>query len=70
MKGRTSIAVAHRLSTIQSVDQIIVMHKGELREAGAHQELLLRRGLYWRLYQLQFGHDLPVYGTREIQELV
>ncbi len=70
MKGRMSIAVAHRLSTIQSVDQIIVMHKGELREAGAHQELLLRRGLCWRLYQLQFGHDLSLPGTREVEELV
>ena len=57
MEGRTSIVVAHRLSTIQSVDKIIVMHKGEIRESGKHQELLAQRGLYWRLYQLQFYQD-------------
>jgi ATP-binding cassette, subfamily B, multidrug efflux pump len=57
MQGRTSLVVAHRLSTIQSVDKIVVMHKGEIREVGAHQDLLARRGLYWRLYQLQFYRD-------------
>ena len=57
MEGRTSLVVAHRLSTIQSVDKIIVMHKGEIRETGAHQDLLAQRGLYWRLYQLQFYQD-------------
>ncbi len=57
MEGRTSLVVAHRLSTIQSVDKIIVMHKGEIREAGTHQDLLAQRGLYWRLYQLQFYQD-------------
>jgi ATP-binding cassette subfamily B protein len=54
MAGRTTIAVAHRLSTIQDMDRILVFHKGELREAGAHQELLARRGIYYRLYQLQY----------------
>jgi ATP-binding cassette subfamily B protein len=54
MAGRTTIAVAHRLSTIQGMDRILVFHKGELREAGAHQELLAERGLYYRLYQLQY----------------
>ena len=54
MNGRTTIAIAHRLSTIQDMDRILVLHKGELREAGTHQELLARRGLYHRLYQLQF----------------
>jgi ATP-binding cassette subfamily B protein len=54
MEGRTSVIIAHRLSTIQSVDKIIVLHKGELREEGSHQELLARRGLYYRLYQLQY----------------
>jgi ATP-binding cassette subfamily B multidrug efflux pump len=54
MAGRTSIIIAHRLSTIQSVDKIIVLHKGELRESGTHQELLALRGLYYRLYQLQY----------------
>ncbi|HEX7314143.1 MAG TPA: ABC transporter ATP-binding protein [Pyrinomonadaceae bacterium] len=52
MDGRTSILIAHRLSTVKFVDRIIVMHKGEVREAGTHEELLRRRGLYWRLYQL------------------
>src|SRR5262249_7449849 len=54
MEGRTSIVIAHRLSTIQSVDKIVVMHKGEVREAGNHQSLLALRGFYWRLYRLQF----------------
>lgn len=54
VEGRTSIIIAHRLSTIQRADRIFVMHKGELREVGTHQELLARRGIYWRLYQLQY----------------
>jgi ATP-binding cassette subfamily B multidrug efflux pump len=57
MEGRTSLVIAHRLSTIQSVDKIIVMHKGEIREVGTHQDLLAERGFYWRLYQLQFYQD-------------
>lgn len=54
MDERTSIIIAHRLSTIQRVDQIIVLHKGEIRERGSHQELLAQRGLYFNLSQLQF----------------
>ena len=54
MSGRTTIAIAHRLSTIQDMDKILVMHKGELRESGSHQELLAMRGIYYRLYQLQY----------------
>lgn len=54
LHGRTSIVIAHRLSTIQSADKIIVMHKGEIREMGTHQELLALGGLYYRLYQLQY----------------
>jgi ATP-binding cassette subfamily B protein len=54
IEGRTSIIIAHRLSTIQRADRILVMHKGELRESGTHQELLGRRGIYWKLYQLQY----------------
>ena len=54
MAGRTTIAIAHRLSTIQDVDRILVFHRGELRESGSHQELLAQRGLYERLYQLQY----------------
>jgi ATP-binding cassette subfamily B protein len=52
--GRTSIVIAHRLSTIQRADRIFVMHKGKLRESGTHQELLAARGIYWKLYQLQY----------------
>jgi ATP-binding cassette subfamily B protein len=52
--GRTSIIVAHRLSTIQRADRILVMHKGRLRESGSHQQLLAKRGIYWKLYQLQY----------------
>ncbi len=54
MAGRTVLAIAHRLSTIQDVDRILVLHKGELRESGTHQELVAERGLYFRLYELQF----------------
>jgi ATP-binding cassette subfamily B protein len=54
LRGRTAIVIAHRLSTIQDVDEILVMHKGRVRERGRHQELLAQRGLYWRLYQLQY----------------
>jgi ATP-binding cassette, subfamily B, multidrug efflux pump len=54
MRGRTTIAIAHRLSTIQDMDRILVLHHGELRESGTHQELLAQRGIYHRLYQLQF----------------
>jgi ATP-binding cassette subfamily B multidrug efflux pump len=52
--GRTSVLIAHRLSTVQSADTILVMHKGQLREQGTHQELLTHRGLYWKLYRLQY----------------
>ncbi|MFZ0062268.1 MAG: ATP-binding cassette domain-containing protein, partial [Pyrinomonadaceae bacterium] len=55
MQDRTSIVVAHRLSTIQRADQIIVMHHGEIREQGTHQELLAEHGLYWMLYKLQYA---------------
>ena len=52
--GRTAIVIAHRLSTIQTADKIIVLHKGEIRETGNHQELLAKRGIYYKLYQLQY----------------
>jgi ATP-binding cassette subfamily B multidrug efflux pump len=54
LQGRTSIVIAHRLSTIQSADKIIVLHKGEIREVGTHQELLALGGIYYKLYQLQY----------------
>jgi ATP-binding cassette subfamily B multidrug efflux pump len=54
MAGRTTIAIAHRLSTIQDMDKIIVLHKGVIREAGTHQELLAKRGIYYKLFELQY----------------
>jgi len=55
MAGRTTIAIAHRLSTIQDMDQILVLHKGMLREQGTHQDLLARRGIYFKLFELQYA---------------
>ena len=55
MEGRTSMVVAHRLSTIQKCDRIMVFHHGDLRESGSHNELLAHRGLYWKLFQLQYS---------------
>jgi ATP-binding cassette, subfamily B, multidrug efflux pump len=54
MADRTALVIAHRLSTIQRANKIIVLHKGEIREMGNHQELLARRGIYYKLYQLQY----------------
>jgi ATP-binding cassette subfamily B protein len=54
MAGRTTIAIAHRLSTIQDMDKILVLHKGQLRESGTHQELLAHRGIYFKLFELQY----------------
>jgi ATP-binding cassette, subfamily B, multidrug efflux pump len=56
MNGRTTIAIAHRLSTIQDMDRVLVFHKGELREQGRHQELIAARGIYHRLYRLQYSN--------------
>jgi ATP-binding cassette, subfamily B, multidrug efflux pump len=66
VEGRTSIVIAHRLSTIQRADRILVMHKGKLREMGTHQELLGLRGIYWKLYQLQYKEQ--EFGTAQRQE--
>ena len=54
VEGRTSLVIAHRLSTIQRADKIVVMHKGKVREIGSHQQLLAQRGIYYKLYQLQY----------------
>lgn len=60
VEGRTSVIIAHRLSTIQQADKILVMHKGKLRESGSHQQLLSQRGIYWKLYQLQYkDQEIP-----------
>jgi ATP-binding cassette subfamily B multidrug efflux pump len=63
MAGRTTIAIAHRLSTIQDMDRILVFHKGRLREAGTHQELLAQRGVYFRLFELQYKTASPDAGV-------
>jgi len=66
VEGRTSLIIAHRLSTIQRADKIIVMHKGQVREMGSHQQLLAQRGIYYKLYQLQYkDQELPA-GTPSV----
>ena len=61
VEGRTSIIIAHRLSTVQRADKIMVMHKAQLREMGTHQQLLANRGIYYKLYQLQYkDQEIPV----------
>jgi ATP-binding cassette subfamily B multidrug efflux pump len=69
MAGRTTIAIAHRLSTIQDMDKILVLHKGQLRESGPHQELLAHRGIYYKLYQLQY-RDQESAGRAEREETI
>src|SRR5260221_4274049 len=72
MRNRTSLVVAHRLSTIQRADQIILLHHGEVREQGTHQELLVQRGLYWKLYKLQYSdtsRPAPVKDEEEEEQL-
>jgi ATP-binding cassette subfamily B multidrug efflux pump len=60
VEGRTSLIIAHRLSTIQRASNIIVMHKGKVREMGSHQQLLAQRGIYYKLYQLQYkDQEIP-----------
>lgn len=64
-KDRTTIVVAHRLSTIQYADKIIVLHKGEIKEMGNHQELLAKKGLYYNLYELQYKEDFEQTGSKQ-----
>ena len=66
VEGRTSLIIAHRLSTIQRADKILVMHKGQLREMGTHQELLAHHGIYYKLYQLQYK-DQEVVGEHVVR---
>ena len=73
LSGRTALVIAHRLSTIQHADRILVFHKGRLREQGAHQELLSQRGIYYRLYQLQYKEQelhLPIEADRSAEPTV
>jgi len=60
VEGRTSVIIAHRLSTVQRADKIVVMHKGQVREMGTHQQLLAQRGVYYKLYELQYkDQEIP-----------
>jgi ATP-binding cassette subfamily B multidrug efflux pump len=68
MRNRTSVIVAHRLSTIQRADNIIVMHHGEIREQGTHQDLLALHGLYWKLYKLQYSDPTRAIAEPEPEE--
>jgi ATP-binding cassette subfamily B protein len=68
MRNRTSVIVAHRLSTIQRADNIIVLHHGEIREQGTHQDLLLLQGLYWKLYKLQYSDPSWLTEAKEEEE--
>jgi ATP-binding cassette, subfamily B, multidrug efflux pump len=63
VEGRTSLVIAHRLSTIQRADKIVVMHKGKVREIGSHQQLLAQRGIYYKLYQLQYKDQEIIPGA-------
>jgi ATP-binding cassette subfamily B multidrug efflux pump len=68
VEGRTSVLIAHRLSTVQRADVILVMHKGQLREFGSHQQLLTQRGIYWKLYQLQYKDQEPGASASAVAE--
>ncbi len=68
MQNRTSVIVAHRLSTIQRADNIIVLHHGEIREQGSHQDLLALQGLYWKLYKLQYSDPTWLTETKEEEQ--
>ena len=67
LKGRTSIIIAHRLSTIEKADKIIVLHHGQVREIGKHEELLKKRGIYYKLYEMQYKSQLPESKTETLE---
>jgi ATP-binding cassette, subfamily B, multidrug efflux pump len=68
MAGRTALVVAHRLSTVRTVDKILVMQKGEIREEGNHRSLMAQRGIYWKLCQLQFGLDPKAIAVESMRD--
>jgi ATP-binding cassette subfamily B multidrug efflux pump len=70
VEGRTSVIIAHRLSTVQRADKIVVMHKGQVREMGTHQQLLAQRGIYFKLYQLQYKDQEVMVAGREVNAKV
>jgi ATP-binding cassette subfamily B protein len=65
MRNRTCLIIAHRLSTIRNANRIIVLHHGEVREMGTHAELMDKRGIYYRLYQLQYEREELKLGSHE-----
>jgi len=68
LHGRTSIVIAHRLSTVQNADRILVLHRGRIRESGTHQDLLRLKGIYWRLFQLQYKDQLLASSAAHVLE--
>ena len=70
MEERTAIIIAHRLSTIQHCDRIVVLHKGEIRELGTHQNLLRKRGIYYKLYQLQYKDQLQAASPAGVERKI
>ncbi|RMF56168.1 MAG: ABC transporter ATP-binding protein [Calditrichaeota bacterium] len=70
LQNRTALVIAHRLSTIQHMDQIVVFHKGVLREQGTHQELLKKRGIYYKLYQLQYQEQAATYSSPPVSGII
>ena len=66
MRNRTCLLIAHRLSTIRNADRIIVLHHGEVREVGSHAQLMEKKGIYHRLYQLQYEREQLKFATPEM----